>query len=285
MKRLAVVLYSVGELEYTSLALDHLKRTTDPELSDIIVIDNGSPEPYDLEATIVRYEENIGGNAVFHRWMGAHWFTKPLPEFIAFFHCDLMIHEEGWNRRVVEAFDADPLLNLIGFAGSNEIDELGGRGGGTMLNYRGAFFDGIGQASPAEAHGRRTTTLEPAAVLDHMSMIFRRSELEQLTPQEGNFAPFHFYDRILSCEVLERGGHIAVLGIDTDHFSGGTRGGTPQADLLMRKWLDENHVPYNSVRPDQAMYLKSEALFKQKYIRNGFAPLRVLPDYSIIRPR
>ena len=286
-KRLAVVVYSVNNLKWTQLAVNHLKKTIDPELTSITVVDNGSDESYMSKMTldgidgIIAYDENIGGNAVFHRWMEDNWFDEK-PEFIAFFHCDLMLHEQHWDHRVIEAFEEDNKLNLIGFAGSNEIDPLGGRGAGTMLNYKGAFFRGIGQASPAEAHGRRMTGLEPAAVLDHMSMIFRRTELEKLTPQEGNFAPFHFYDRILSCEVLERGGHIAVLGIDCDHFSGGTG---PGADKLMIKWLEQERVPYDPQRPDLAVYVESEKRFKDKYIHNGFAPLRVLPDYSIIRPR
>jgi hypothetical protein len=297
LRRLAVVVYSVNNEDWTKLTVKHLRETIDRDLTGIMVVDNGSTPPYDFPPhlsyspeVLLRYDSNIGGNAVFHRWIEDDWFgasghVADLPEFIAFFHCDLMIHEKGWDKRVVEAFDADPDLNLIGFAGSNEIDELGGRGAGTMLNYRGAHFEGIGTASPAEAHGRKMTGLEPAAVLDHMSMIFRRTELEQLTPQEGNFAPFHFYDRILSCEVLERDGHIAVLGVDCDHFSGGTAGGAGEADALMRAWLDEHHIAYQEDRPDIAMYLASEFLFKQKYMHNGFAPLRVQPDYSIQRPK
>jgi hypothetical protein len=286
VKRLAVVVYSVNNQEWTELAVRHLQDTIDPNLTSITVVDNGSDSPYPAGSyNLIRYEGNIGGNAVFHRWMQDDWFDGENPEFIAFFHCDLMIHEQLWDHRVIEAFEADTQLNLIGFAGSNEIDQLGGRGGGTMLNYRGAFFEGIGQASPAEAHGRRITGLESAAVLDHMSMIFRRTELEKLTPQEGNFAPEHFYDRILSCEVLERGGHIAVLGIECDHFSGGIRGGNESADRLRKTWLAREGIPYDPQRSDLAVYVESERRFKAKYIRNGFAPLRVLPDYSILRPR
>lgn len=291
--RLAVVVYSVNNLEWTKLAIKHLRDTADPSLTRIFLVDNGSSPTYRESMTpeelrgvyrILRYEDNIGGNAVFHRWMEDNWFEGELPEFVAFFHCDLMIHEQHWDQRVIESFDGDSKLNLIGFAGSNEIDGLGGRGAGTMLNYRGAFFEGIGQASPAEAHGRRMSGLEPAAVLDHMSMIFRRTALEQLTPQEGNYAPEHFYDRILSCEVLENGGRIAVLGIDCDHFSGGIAGGNLSADQLRRRWLDSNGVAYDPNRTDLAVYVESERRFKNRYIRNGFAPLRVLHDYSIIRP-
>lgn len=285
MTRMAAIVYSVNNPEWTALAVKHLRFTVDPDLTSIVVVDNGSDPPYDIDSDLdVRYEHNIGGNSVFHRWITDDWFAGSPPEFLAFFHCDLMMWETDWDLRVVQAFDADPKLNLIGFAGSNEIDAGGGRGLGTVLNYKGEYFEGIGQASPAEVHGRRLTGLEPAAVLDHMSMIFRRSELEQLTPQEGNYAPFHFYDRIISCEVLERGGHIAVLGIECDHFSGGTAGGAPQAEDLMRTWLDENEIPYDPERPYDAMYLHSEYLFKKKYMWDGFAPLMVMADYSIQRP-
>lgn len=295
MKRLAVIVYSVNNIVWTRLALKHLRDTIDPELTQVFLVDNASDQPYFSELTpeeiggitrVLRYPLNIGGNAVFHRWITDKWFEglgEP-PEFVAFFHCDLMLHEQHWDHRVIEVFEKDSKLNLIGFAGSNEIDPLGGRGAGTMLNYRGAFFEGIGQASPAEAHGRRMVGFEPAAVLDHMSMIFRRTELEQLTPQEGNFAPFHFYDRIMSCEVLERGGHIGVLGIDCDHFSGGTAGGSAKADTLMRNWLSANGISYDQDRPDIKIYQISERLFKQKYMDNGFAPLKVQDDFSIVRP-
>lgn len=288
-QKLAAIVYSVNKADWTGLAIKHLKNTIDPELTSIVLVDNGSEKPYHLDMDIsavdryIQYPGNIGGNAVFHRWKEDGWFGQSvLPDYLAFFHADLMIHEQHWDHRVIEAFERDDKLNLIGFAGSNEIDQLGGRGAGTMLNYRGQFFKGIGQASTAEQHGRRMNGLEPAAVLDHMSMIFRRTELEQLTPQEGNFAPFHFYDRLLSCEVLQRGGHIAVLGIDCDHFSGGTG---PGADQLMIKWLEENNIPYDPQRPDLSMYVESERRFKERYIHTGFAPLRVLSDYSIIRPR
>lgn len=250
--------------------------------NDIVMVDNGSLPAYEQIGDInIRYKVNVGGNSVFHRWKVDDWFGGREPDLLAFFHCDLMIHEEGWDNRVIEQFEADPDLALVGFVGSHEIDELGGRGAGTMLNYAGKFFPGIGQASPAEAHGRRMTGFEPAAVLDHCSMIFRREMLEQLTPQENNYAPFHFYDRILSCEVLEKGWHIGVLGIEVDHFSGGTGPGAGEADALMRRWLNEENILFPKDRPDVAMYIESERRFKSRF--KGFFPLRVMPDYSIMR--
>lgn len=280
MTSLAVVVYSTDNLPYTELAVDHLFETIDND-TDVVVVDNGSNHPFPTIGDLnIRYRTNIGGNAVFHRWMRDDWFAGDEPDLIAFLHCDLMVHEEGWDQRVKDQFEMDPLLALVGFVGSNEIDELGGRGAGTMLNYAGEHFEGIGQASPAEAHGRRMTGFEPAAVLDHCSMIFRREMLKQLTPQENNYAPEHFYDRILSCEVLEKGWHLGVLGISVDHFSGGIGPGNAEADALRKRWLQDERIPFDPERSDLATYVESERRFKARF--GGFYPLRVMPDYSVM---
>ena len=127
------------------------------------------------------------------------------------------------------------------------------------------------------------TGLEPAAVVDHLAMIFRRSTLEQLTPQEGTYAPEHFYDRILSCEVIERGGHVATLGVACDHFGGGIGPGMASADRLRQRWLEAEGIDYDPTDSYTAVYLESEKRFKRRYMDNLFAPYRVEPDYSIRR--
>lgn len=283
--KLAAVVYSTDHEFYTGMAVQYLRAATRSEDSSIVVIDNGSGVPFQPIGDInVRYEENIGGNAVFHRWLTDDWFEGDPPDILAFLHCDLMIHEAYWDQRVINAFEQDPQLGLVGFVGSNQIDNLGGRGSGTMLNYYGAFFEGIGSGSPAEHHGRTIKDLRPAAVVDHCSMIFRRSVLEQLTPQEGNFAPEHFYDRILSCETIERGHHVAVLGIGCDHFSGGIGPGMASADALRKRWLESEGIAYDPADSYTAVYVESEQRFFRKYRDNGFFPFRVDDEYRVSRP-
>jgi hypothetical protein len=280
--RLAAITYSTDHEFYTGLAVMHLRDTVDPELTEIIVVDNGSGTPFrSLGDRDVRYEENIGGNAVFHRWITDDWWKgDQVPDYLAFLHCDLMVRERHWDQRVIDAFDADPKLDLIGFVGSNQIDARGGRGAGTMLNFIGGFYEGVGVASSAGDHGRKIRTLEPAAVVDHCAMIFRRSTLEQLTPQEGNYAPEHFYDRLLSCEILKRKGRIAVLGVESDHFSGGIGPGMPKADALRQKWLTAEGIPFDPQDTYTAIYLEAERRFFAKY--EGFFPLHVTRDYEVV---
>lgn len=280
MTKLAAIVYSTDHDFYTGMAVMHLRATVDPALTEIVVVDNGSTVPFLFHGDRdYRYEENIGGNAVFHRWLTDDWFEDDLPDYLAFLHCDLMIHERNWDRRVVEAFEDDAKLDLLGFVGSTKIDAKGGRGDGTMLNYRGAYFEGVGTASPAEHHGRRMKSLEAAAVVDHCAMVFRRIALQALTPQEGTYAPEHFYDRILSCEVLRGGGHISVLGVDCDHFSGGIGPGMAKADALRRKWLDAEAIDYDPTDTYTAVYLESEKRFFRDF--QGFFPVTVAPDHTV----
>lgn len=322
MKRLAVVFYNVGGHEMTKHAIDCAKMNSNPDTTSIVLVDNGSTEPYPRTwlkdrsvDRIVRYEKTLGPNYLFHLWDPCKddWWlndrncfkkssnpvrvktfiepgeypasdhgSEPVPEFIAFLHADLFVYEKGWDKRVLEAFDADPKLGLIGFVGSNEIDSSGGRGSGTVLNFQGRDTP-FGKASYAEQHGRRSTQLEAAAVLDGCVMVFRTSVLKELTPWVDRDPPFHFYDRVLSCEVIEKGYRVAYLGIQIDHLNGGIRGGTKEADEMRQAWVDKYNVPLSPHGLDHTVYREAEQLFFRKYRDTKFFPLKVNKDYSVVR--
>ena len=281
MKPLTVVVYGLDSPFETRLALKYLRENSDPSLTHIVLVDNGSTEPYQMwdADQLVRYPHNIGGNAVQHRLHQEGQIEQtPLTGFL---HCDTLVREKGWDRRVIEAFQNFPDVALLGFVGSDEIDELGGRGGGTTLNYLGDFYEGLGQASKAEVHGRRHAGIMPAAVLDHMSMIFRTEQLLKLTPQEGHYAPEHFMDRIWCCEVLERGGKVAYLGILCDHRSEGIGAGNIKADALRIKWLNQENIPFKVGDSHNAVYRESERRFLERFQKTGFIPLRVSRNWEL----
>lgn len=278
MARLAAIVYSTDNFPLTKLAIEHLRRTVDPELTDIVMVDNGSKEEFERLGDVnIFFNTNIGGNAVFHTVPN----FIPKQEYLAFLHCDLMVHEVGWDKRVVDTFDEKEKLGVLGFVGSNQIDRAGGRGLGTMLNYAGEWFPGIGQASPAEVHGRRVTDYHAAAVLDHCSMIFRRSTLSELTPQESAYAPEHFYDKIMCCEALEKGWWVGVLGISVDHFSGGIGDGSVSAERLRERWLDYEGIEYKAGQSHDAVYIESQRRFFERF--GNFFPLEVTPEHEIRR--
>lgn len=279
---MAVVVSCVDAPELAKECTMWLRTNTSPD-TIIILLDNGSVKPLSrfYADRLIRFDVNIGGNAVFHQ-MIPH-LDKFGVDFVAYIHCDVMVREENWDQRVIAAFNYDPKLALIGFVGSNELDEKGGRGGGTMLNYLGSHYLGFGTSTTAEQHGTRVTELRPAAVLDHMTMIFRLSILRKLPPQEGNYAPGHFYDRICCAECVQQGYHVAYLGISCDHFSGGVAGGMASQLEVYKRWLAAEELAYDPNRIDTAVYMESERRFLHRF-RDGtykMVPYKVKSDYSV----
>lgn len=293
-RKLAAVVTCVDSKELAEESLYYLRENTTPELTEIILVDNGSftPLPKYSADRVIRYEENIGVNAVFHRTipeLEAAGFTH-----VAHMHCDVMIREKEWDDFLMFAFKSDPKLALVGLLGSNEIDAAGGRGLGTASSFFGGEYN-TGWASKAEIHGRRVKGKEAAAVVDHLFMSFPLEKLKQLPPQEeSGYAPHHFYDRILSCEVLSRDWHIALLGLDADHFGGGTglckvphegpELGVLNRDKLYRRWLTEQKIPFatDADNLDYIVYVEAEKIFLKKWRDESyFIPVKVLSDYSL----
>lgn len=292
---LAAVMTCVDSKELAEEALQYLKENTNPELTEIILVDNGSYTPMQQYSAdrLIRFEENIGVNAVFHR-------TIPYLEsldvtHVVHLHCDVLIREKSWDEFLLLAFKADPKLALVGLLGSNEIDGAGGRGLGTASSFIGENYR-MGQATKAEIHGRRVKGIEAAAVVDHLFMAFPIDKLKQLPPQEeSGYAPHHFYDRILSCEVLSRGWHIALFGLDADHLGGGTgliaiphdgpELGVLNREAMYKRWLTSKSIPYkDGDNLDLIVYIEAERLFLNKWRdQSHFIPLKVNKDYTIGR--
>ena len=281
MKKIAAIITCLDSGPLAEESLRYLKENSDPDITTLFLVDNGSYEKLPVyDANILyRYPENIGMNAVYHRII-------PLLEtfeidIAAFLHCDFLMREPGWDHKILECFNNDPLLGLVGFVGSNEIGGDGGRGLGTISSFIGDKYD-MGQASEAKVHGAIATGVHPAAVLDACSMVFSLDVLKELPKQEEMHTPGHFYDRVMSCEILQRGYHIAVLGFKCDHMSDGTANGCPNRDQFYRKWLVEHNLPADTADPDAEIYMEGERRFLRRWRDElNFIPLKVNADYSI----
>lgn len=146
------------------------------ERAPIWVLDNGSQQDMrGLGVPIVKLLDNIGNYRGFVEAL--HFAEAMNQEIVAVLHSDFYIWERGWDRRVEEAFSGDPLLGLVGFAASHQVDGSGGRGLGTVTNYQGRAPR---WSSKAEVHGRRFTGFMAAAQVDGCSMVFRTETLRSI---------------------------------------------------------------------------------------------------------
>ena len=228
-----------------------------------------------------RFETNHGFNGVIHEMLD---HLPDNTEYVAYMHCDFMIRERDWDIRVLDEFMQDPLLAVAGFIGSNQIDFQGGRGSGTMSNFLGDNYPPFGQCAAAEVHGRRNLAAVPAAIFDPCIMIFRISQLLELTPQKGKYAPHHFYERNLCCEVVTKGWHMLNIGVACDHLSGGIADGIKKREEMYREWLDGENVAWKEGFTDQAIYDEAERRFLREYRdEKRLIPFGIDADYQIRR--
>ena len=292
-----------------NLIMSMVDSVADPSKLKVVIIDNGSALPYDwsvyrnypFSIDVTRYPVNMG-------------FYYPLldlaldypDEEIGLIHNDMVLYTHGWDILMRQAFERDPKLGLIGLCGSNEIDERGGRGNGTMCNFMGREIS-VGPTiykGQDPSAGRRIAGLEPAAVLDSLFMLFRRDVIAKLVDNSEQWSELplaHFYDRIWPVRAIEDGYRVGVMGIDCDHLGGMTTTGNERyrADCIV--WLDAHNIPYRTDGPDMVvaaekqdprnipcgnpetqMYLYAESRFLTEYLdQKHFIPCRVGEDYGI----
>lgn len=282
--RTAAIIPVLNQFVITEQSLKFLSQD-DPRPFELIVLDNDSEFEFTTQmpgVKVVRNETRYGPYQSF--WSG---LSNTDAEFLAFFHSDVFVYEKDWWKRVEEEFDKNPKLGLIGFVGSNEIDQAGGRGLGTASNFQGRSTTAnitpiqdidvlhpvedqvemkTWTGSPAEVHGKRITGIMKAAVVDGCVMILRRSVLEQI-PFRENFPPHHFYDRLLSTEVLERGFEVAVLGIEFDHISGQTANQESAYHNMAKEWATKHHITPGGIGTnwDSVIYQEAERQWLSEY--------------------
>lgn len=235
--------------------------------TELLLIDNGSDFPHDYPfVKIARNEKSTGVYPTFEQG-----FKATIGDIVAFFHSDVAVWEPNWNQRVIDLFRTNDNLGLLGFIGSNEIDQAGGRGLGTSSNFMGRTLDGDGQSwtgSPAEPHGARHTDYKKGAVVDGCVMIIRRDAWEDIGIKD-KFPPHHFYDKLISSQMLEKGWEVGTLGIEFDHFSGQTVNTQKGYQTMAHDWLYRNgHMP-GEFNPDhnydEDIYKLSEAMWLNEY--------------------
>ena len=272
--KLCVVVPVLNQAPLATACIDFIQAYSSQD-TDIIILDNASDPVFDYDIThlkdtrnikIIRLEKNIGVYPTF--WEALKYTDADL---IAYFHSDLMLCEEHWDKKVIGAFMERPNLGLMGFIGSDEIDSMGGRGLGTTSNFMGydhanSGKDGVKRSwkgSAAEVHGKRNVGFSNAMVVDGCAMIFRRKVLEQIS-QRNNFPPHHFYDRLLCCEVMEQGYDVGVLGIGCDHISGQTVNQENAYSIMAEEWC-KNHNINITHNWDDAIYHEAERQWLSEY--------------------
>ena len=253
MINFSIVVGFLNQHELTREAVRMMINNLDhPEETEFVLIDNGSDEPPQWTAPvenisvgkmrILQNARNVGNYPLFKQGLEA-----AEGHIVAFIHSDVFVYQKGWDTQVRAQFAGHDDLGLLGFIGSTEMDNWGGRGTGTVSNMQGRTVFNNDNDHPMEWHGSAGAvhgkvsggmTID-GSVVDGCVMIFRKSVLEQIGFKEG-FPIHHHYDRLMSAQVIEAGYKVGILGIEFDHVSGQTANHAQKYQDTARDWFKEH---------------------------------------------
>lgn len=262
---------------------------------ELLMVDNGSDRSYEadikkmlgkmnaisrVQLNYIRNEQNPGIIVTFNQAV-----DKASTDIICFIHSDVLLQEEGWERKIENAFDNDPHLGLAGLLGAGGVGYDGGRMG-TVSNMRG---DEWGKCSCHQLvsmhHGNFSTGISAAAVLDGVGLFFRRACFDQIRHSTDALdpevrPPHHWYDRNLTLYAITRGWHVSVIGVGFDHWSGATANTSEKYRTTAREWLEKyqpDYQPKDNV--DLACYNVGLKQFTREWA--PYLPCLVNGDYQV----
>jgi glycosyltransferase involved in cell wall biosynthesis len=251
---ISIIIPFVDSWDITSKSIEYLAQNTSTK-SELVLIDNGSDNNYredcldiirqsNLDLIYIKNDINICALPTFKQG-----FDAASGDILCYMHNDVLIHEEGWDQRVLDCFNQDTKMGLVGLFGARKVHQNGGRDGCTS-NMLGKVW-GSCSCHPVASmhHGEIMVGISPSVVFDSLSMFFSRDAMRNLIENTDSFAdwrsPSHFYDRFFGIKVLDLGYHMATIGIGFDHYGGGTSGASPKYKEFLRSWLTEHNVPYS----------------------------------------
>ena len=268
---ISVAIPFIRSYDLTSKCLEYLHKNSTKRV-EVILLDNGSfvlggknewPKlPSFWGSNMIVYPENVG---VFPTLLKSIEIANT--PYLLHMHNDVLIHEKGWDERIIKAFEDDPQLGMVGFFGAPGVGPDGAR-----LAPHGNML-GREWGTPGNLHGGILQDMFPSCVFDSLAMCFRVDAFKKL-PIPDNMPPHHWYDRIITLLMIESGWRAATIGIAFDHHGGGS-----STNLLT---FSEDWCAKNGVDPGQnadlAMYLYGKSIFDTLF--GWRLPLRVDEQYN-----
>jgi len=232
----------------TDECIQHLTEYVSSDI-EIIVVDNGSVTPYNHHNAItIRNEKNVGF------WPAmVQGIERASSEYVLCMHNDVFVWEYGYNKRIIEAFQSDPLIGAVGFFGGRGVCTIGGRG------YPESNMLGKKHGTAGRYHGYLLTGSHPAVVFDSLAIAIRKSHLEHVSRE--TLPPHHWTDRLLCLRLIKAGYRCLTLGIAFDH--GGSFTAIESLNTFTEEWCKEKGLELDQ-NWDHTLYQYGLRMFQQE---------------------
>lgn len=152
--------------------------------------------------------------------------TKAKGEYVVFVHEDVLFLTNNWGKILIQHFESNKRLGLVGVAGAHYISRLPMAWWFSLLHY-----ENIVQTTPENAGTIRYECCQPnennefpVCALDGVFMCAPTRVLKNIKFDSNTFNGFHMYDYDLSLQVLQKGYSVACIpDILIEHSSYGNK--------------------------------------------------------------
>jgi len=165
-----------------------------------------------------------------------HAFADKETEAVLCLHDDVLIEEQGWDRRILDALDRG--VKFAGFGGAVTLgaENIYRLPYDPMQLARGGF---VSNMRDAEAHGRRSTIQQPCVCFDGFSQLGTKDWFDDAWQELVRLGfRHHFYDGALGCLARRVGIRYGELLPVACHHYGGV---TAVADPAYQAWAKTQH--------------------------------------------
>jgi GT2 family glycosyltransferase len=143
---------------------------------------------------------------------------------LGFVHDDVVIHENGWDSRVLHQF-RDPKVAMVGFGGAL------GHGHPDLYKTNGLHIPNMARQNfrsnmrSADQHVERFNGACDVAVLDGFAVFIRKRFLDDIGgwPQDGRVSYF-MYTEFMCLMARRHGWKVRIVGVDCEHLGGRSSG-------------------------------------------------------------
>ena len=194
---------------------------------------------------LINIDNSLNRYTIFEAYnIGIRRATTPI---LVFLHDDVILITEDWGLKLIEIFESNPELGLVGVAGSKiktKIPSAWWENNEEFLVMN--IIQHNVQTSQKITHikGFSDSPLEEVAIIDGVFMALRKEEGLYF---DESMSGFHNYDLNLSLEVIKRGRKIAVTNqILLEHYSAGKINGEWIKSNLKLTKIYKNLLPIQS---------------------------------------
>lgn len=171
-------------------------------------------------------------------------FNQGEADIVVFVHEDVFFLQPGWGKQVLQLFDENPQMGLLGVAGSSRLqadNPLWVRAGRPWIHGRVMHWLNNGERIfSTEYSGTAENVVQRVAVVDGLFMAVRRSSMQGLGFDASTFGGYHFYDLDLCMQMHVAGLYQICVSSELSvcHMSGGgfDQSWKESAVQFLRKW-------------------------------------------------